>query len=100
MNYFKEYLAYLKDNPEGYWFKRKLYGWGWTPATTEGWVVIFVFIGLLIGNGIYFANTPMPTSGVLLWFFARTLVLVALVIVICYKKGEKPKWQWGPTEPK
>lgn len=26
MNYFKKYKEYLKDNPKGYWFKRKLYG--------------------------------------------------------------------------
>jgi hypothetical protein len=32
MKLFKEYTDYLKDNPQGYWFKRKLYGWGWTPA--------------------------------------------------------------------
>ena len=28
----KEYIAYLKDNPQGYWFKARLYGWGWAPA--------------------------------------------------------------------
>ena len=28
----KQYIAYLKDNPQGYWFKAKLYGWGWVPV--------------------------------------------------------------------
>jgi hypothetical protein len=30
---FKRQLDYLRNNPQRYWFKRKLYGWGWTPAT-------------------------------------------------------------------
>jgi hypothetical protein len=29
----EEYKKYLKDNPEVYWFKAKLYGWGWFPVT-------------------------------------------------------------------
>lgn len=32
---FKNYLDYIRDNPHGYWFKRKLYGWGWTPVTWQ-----------------------------------------------------------------
>ena len=30
---FKEYI---RNNPKGYWFKRKLYGWGWFPVKWEG----------------------------------------------------------------
>jgi hypothetical protein len=33
---FKKYIEYLKDNPQGYWFKRKVWGWGWTPVTWQG----------------------------------------------------------------
>lgn len=36
MSLIKNCVEYLKDNPEGYWFKRKLYGWGWTPAKWQG----------------------------------------------------------------
>ena len=44
----KEYIRYLKDNPKNYWFKRKLYGWGWTPATWQGWLLTFLFIGIVL----------------------------------------------------
>ena len=50
MNVLKQYIEYLKNNPEGYWFKRKLYGWGWTPATWQGWLVLAVFVVLMILN--------------------------------------------------
>jgi hypothetical protein len=32
-------------------------------------------------------------------FLVETAVLVGLLIFICYKKGEKPRWQWGPPDP-
>ena len=48
MRFIEPYINYIKDNPEGYWFKRKLYGWGWTPATWQGWLSTFVFIGLVL----------------------------------------------------
>ena len=49
----KEYVSYLKDNPNGYWFKRKLYGWGWTPATWQGWFAIGVYVLLILGLGFF-----------------------------------------------
>lgn len=43
----KEYIAYLKDNPQGYWFKAKLYGWGWAPVKWQGLLVIAISIAIL-----------------------------------------------------
>ncbi len=97
MNIFKKYNEYLKNNPEGYWFKRKLYGWGWTPAKTEGWIVLLIFILLLMWNGLSISS-GIPTQAELTWFAIRTFILIGAVIFICYKTGEKPRWQWGPTK--
>jgi hypothetical protein len=94
MNIFQEYVEYLKDNPKGYWFKRKLYGWGWTPARSEGWLTILVYLA----GVILFA---VKSEGVVSLEEARRsviapiIILTILLIVICYKKGEKPRWQWG-----
>jgi drug/metabolite transporter (DMT)-like permease len=87
---FKEYIAYLKDNPNHLWFKRKLYGFGWTPATWQGWVV--VVIGLAIAAcGFYVAQTDDAPGAALL----GVILMLALVSFFGYKKGEKPRWQWG-----
>ena len=95
MDMFKEYIAYLKDNPSGYWFKRKLYGWGWTPARWQGWVTVIVF-AFLIGFTTALSLHDYRTEGIdWVRFLLPTIVLVGLLIFICYKKGEKPKWQWG-----
>ena len=86
-------MEYLKDNPEGYWFKRKLYGWGWTPATWQGWLIILAFIVFIIKISFLLPENPSGTN--LFYYFAEILLAVGLVIYICYRKGEKPRWQWG-----
>lgn len=96
---FTNYLAYVKDNPNHYWFKAKLFGWGWTPATREGWAVLLVFIGLIVGNayrlGLFDPNLVEPP----VTYLVQTALMVVLLLIICWRTGERPHWQWGvPTK--
>lgn len=94
----KEYLPYLKDNPQGHWFKAKLYGWGWTPAKWQGWLVLF-FYAVLISILVLIREKDIPgnpdSGSNFLTFALPFIVLTILLIFIAYKKGEKPHWQWG-----
>ncbi len=94
----KEYIAYLKDNPQGLWFKRKLYGWGWAPARWQGWAVIVIYIVLLVSL-IQMREESIPgnpdSGSNFLTFALPIIILTCILIYICYKKGEKPRWQWG-----
>jgi len=68
------------------WFKRRRYGWGWTPVTTEGWLVLLAYIvGMIV-----IANTVNNTKVIIPF-----IVLTAVFIFILYKTGEKPRWTWG-----
>ena len=83
-----------KVNSEHLWFKRKLYGWGWTPATWQGWVVILIYIALVM----LFPFTIDENSSASEVFFTGILPVALLTIAlirVCYKFGEKPRWQWG-----
>ena len=100
----KEYIKYLKDNPQGYWFKAKLYGWGWVPVKWQGWCAIFLYIVLILGLVLVrekdIPGNPDSGSNVLT-FALPIIVLTTLLIIVAYKKGEKPRWQWGlPKERK
>lgn len=99
INMFKEYKDYINDNPEGYWFKRKLYGWGWTPVKWQGWAVVLAFIAVMFLN-VYRINLQSPPQTIPLNFLWQNLILVIILIIICYKKGEKPRWQWGEKKEK
>lgn len=97
MKFLKQYVAYVKDNPEGYWFKRKLFGWGWVPARPQGWLVILLYLFVMLS----FASSVTPHSSdreVLLMVVLPFLLLTTTLIRICYKKGERPKWMWGMPE--
>jgi len=90
----KQYINYLKDNPNGYWFKAKLYGWGWVPVTWQGWAVTLGYLVLVILLGLTIDNSSTPLE-VAFTIGLPALLLTATLIRICYKKGEKPRWQWG-----
>lgn len=100
MNIFNEYRAYMKDNPKGLWFKRKLYGWGWTPVTWQGWMAILGFIVILVTDSIRTAQPLSSTDVPPIAFLLRIVLYVGVLMAVCYKKGEKPKWQWGPPKEK
>lgn len=74
------------------WFSSKKYGFGWgLPVTWQGWFVFFLYI-LLIIIGIMALTNSAGQIGFLLLY---VIFLTALLIFICWKKGEKPKWRWG-----
>ncbi len=91
----KEIIDYHKDNPQGYWFKRKLYGWGWTPVTWQGWLIIALYVIFLV---IILERPNIEAysqSQVLVNLALPFIIGTGILFIICYKKGEKPKWQWG-----
>lgn len=90
MNIFKRYIEYIRDNPEGYWFKRKLYGWGWTPVKWQGWLVVACVVAF-VAFGFYVGETDDAPGAALLGL----LVGFAVLFFFGYRKGEKPRWQWG-----
>jgi hypothetical protein len=93
MKILKDYAEYYKNNPEGYWFKKKLYGWGWTPVKWQGWVTLLVWSAFFI-FGVINLDREWLKSLVFI------IIITTILIFICYKKGEKPDWQWGPKDQK
>lgn len=100
MNLFKKHIEYWKDNPNGYWFKRKLYGWGWTPVKWQGWFVIAIFFLFILVSSLDMKSSSSPTDIKITWFLFKVVLSVFILIYVCYKKGEKLKWQWGLKNPK
>lgn len=81
------------------WFRAKRYGWGWTPATWQGWAIIAVYAAILLLWAAYLlANPGVPRRwhGAAVWIgVAPVLVLSAALVAICWIKGERPRWRWG-----
>ncbi|MBU0540056.1 hypothetical protein KKD88_00755 [Patescibacteria group bacterium] len=81
---------------EKLWFRSKSFGWGWQPCTWQGWIITLVYIVILLYIGFSFSSTSEePTQKELILFFVKILGLTALMLAICWKTGEWPKWRWG-----
>ena len=75
-----------------YWFPAKRYGWGWgLPATWQGWVVLLLW-GAAVFEGLWLLrhNPYRPASNI-----GFVLVMGGVLTLVCYWKGEPPKWRWG-----
>lgn len=99
MNPISKYIAYLKDNPNHYWFKAKLYGWGWVPVTWQGWAVIILYVAAVTLCTLTI-DEHSSTREVLFTLILPTLFLTTLLIRVCYKTGERPRWRWGLSDTK
>lgn len=81
----------MKTKPSNIWFPAKSYGWGWSfPCAWQGWVVLLAYVGLLGAAGLLID----PAVHMKLWLVA-VWGLTAILIPVCWWKGEKPAWRWG-----
>jgi len=58
------------------WFGPKLFGWGASPISWEGWVATFIFVIAMGGTGLLF-----PGGAAEAWI-ARGVVLAAYLAVV------------------
>ena len=76
------------------WFYAKTHGWGWgLPARWQGWVVMVTFLVLTIVG-----SSRLPPHQHPLGFFAMIIGLTSALLLICWSKGEEPRWRWGDDE--
>lgn len=76
------------------WFKRKAYGWGWYPATWQGWLVLALYIASTFAFSSSVDNSSTDRE-VFFMLVLPFLILTTALIRICYARGESPRWQWG-----
>ncbi len=88
----KESIEYLQNNPKCYWFKAKIYGFGYDPATKEGFILTFLYIFLVVSSVIGIGNTR-EVKGTVEMRVAFILIITSILILICIKKVEKPAWR-------
>jgi hypothetical protein len=77
-----------------YWFPAKRYGWGWGPPNCwQGWVVMGAFLAFMLVGPLLF-----PPHQAIARYLAYVSILCALLVGICWRKGEPPRWRWGNDE--
>mgnify|MGYP006278974885 FL=1 len=94
MHLLEEYIAYIKDNPEGYWFKRKLYGFGWVPARRAGWLTLAAYLAFVFGL-IGLVPKTLPAEAVIGTVVLPIVSATLLFVAVVWRTGEPLRWQWG-----
>jgi hypothetical protein len=75
---------------KGYWFAAKRYGWGWgLPVAWQGWAFLCAWLIVVVLGASYLG--PYGTA----IFLAFMAVMAAVLVLVCYRKGEPPRWRWG-----
>lgn len=80
------------------WFHARKYGWGWTPATIQGWLVMagfFVAVAINIAVLVCRMRNGVDLRSALIAFLVWQAVLVCALITVCWMTGERPHWRWG-----
>jgi len=73
-----------------YWFRAKRYGWGWgLPGTWQGWVVLVAFLVAAPLGAVFLLGSGVGA------FILYEAVITAVLLAVCFRKGEPPRWRWG-----
>lgn len=84
------------DRIRNYWFKRRRYGYGWTPVTWQGWLTVILFLVIVLSESAVLRDMPRNTlSPEVIVYLSLFLVSTLLLVVISSKKGPSPRWRWG-----
>jgi hypothetical protein len=76
------------------WFRAKMFGWGWFPISWEGWAVTALYVIALIPYARE-ASKQHSASDFLINFAIPFIVNTIFLLIICYARGERPRWRWG-----
>lgn len=79
-----------------YWFAPKTYGYGYVPISAEGWVAIFILIG--IGLIIAYLNNLFNPINMTLQrglLFALEIIILGFVFLKLFEKKCKGKLKWN-----
>ena len=85
----------MSNKKSNLWFKRRRYGWGWTPVSWQGFITIGLFLAVVLTAAFQLPADVDPTPGQLFIFFGILIVSVAGLAAVGFVKGPAPRWRWG-----
>lgn len=82
-----------------FFFKRKRYGYGWKPVTTEGWLIVAGFvIVVLLWSHFALPQTDTPSTSQDLQYGIGLFALVTVLLLVTRRYAPPAKWRWGKKD--
>jgi hypothetical protein len=79
-------------NEKTFWFKRKKYGYGWTPCSWQGWLLTISYIVLAIAPVAFSKNWYLHYR---FFYYIYLAFLTGINIFLTLKHAPKGRWSWG-----
>lgn len=57
------------------WFRPRKFGWGWRPASWQGWLVVIATIALMAAVGFFFQADSLAVVIVLTYMATLAIIL-------------------------
>ena len=84
----------MSEPARKYWFPAKRYGWGWGPPVAwQGWAVLVVWAIAFTAGVSFVRPNEHPV-----FFGLFVAAMIAIIVAVCYAKGEPPRWHWGDKD--
>jgi len=83
-----------------YWFRPKMYGYGFFPVSWEGWLMTFALIAVLLKFADLhgFMADTLPTDDQIFLFVWRLFITATVFAYFAEKKMKGDLgWRWGKT---
>jgi len=78
-----------------YWFRPKRYGYGATPTTWQGWVLILGIVAAMVAVSLYLRLTERHSWALAVLLAFDALALAILAIISRRKTDGEWRWRWG-----
>lgn len=86
--------AKAKEFGRKIWFKSRRYGWGFAPATWQAWLIMAIWLMLVVVYVVNIDNASESIAQTLLSVLPFVVLMVVILVMISYRRGENPKLQW------
>lgn len=81
----------MDSRKDRFWFPAKTHGFGWGfPICWQGWAVFGAYLFLVFGGASF-----LLTEDRAMVYILYTLALSIALLLVCWLKGEPPRWSWG-----
>ncbi len=77
------------------WFRAKRYGYGWTPASWQGWLALLLYVIAVVATFRSIDVHSHSVSDTLIGFVPLWILYSFLLVLLCSLTGEKATWRRG-----
>lgn len=84
-----------REKPKPLWFKAHTYGYGWTPATWQGWLLLAIMLFLSVFVGFLVSDHAGTINQIIIDAFPFWFLIITTFFAIVHRTGDKAHWHWG-----